>query len=284
MHSGNLVADEIGGSIIVSIAGKGSIVGCLAPNFETGTPDVCSELCTPGSEARGNCVNPTTLGIPACPICNIAVAEAYFCKGGCQGDGRILGNMALGPTGMQPQLVVPSRACDLNNDNPSNPKQKAWIPGVHSVEYSGNPEDGKKYSPFSIGLEENYDLWCGEELPFLHDMVFQPGQAAYVALHGDFNATGLASLNYGDSFAEISTSEGGVQNCTIFGSTEYDCSVGIEGVLPAISAEPNVATSNPNAQPTMAPTGAAQGDASGVGLAGLFSTVICGAIVALASL
>ncbi|CAJ1937287.1 unnamed protein product [Cylindrotheca closterium] len=86
----------------------------------------------------------------------------------------------------------------------------------------------------------NYDLWCGEELPFLHDMVFKQGQAAYVALHGDFNATGVASLlMYGDSFAAISTSEGGAQNCTIFGSTEYDCSVGIEGLLPPISAHPS---------------------------------------------
>lgn len=269
MHSGNLVAGEIGGSILVSIAGKGPIVGCVVPDFATGEPSVCSELCTPGSEARGNCKTPSSLGLPACPLCDITVAGAYFCKGGCQGDNRILGNTILGPTGPQPQIVVPSRACDMNNDNPSSAKQQAWIPGVHSVEYSGNPEDGKKYSPYSIGIEENFDLWCGEELPFLHDLVFKPGQAAYVALHADFNATGVASLAYGDSFAEVSTSDGGVQNCTIFGSTEYDCSAGIEGVLPAISADPSPNTTAP---PTPTPN---QSDGSGAGVAGLLFASVC---------
>jgi hypothetical protein len=158
-------------------------------------------------------------------ICRITFGSAYFCQGGCQGDFRITGNSVerpiakiLVPTLPDTETVVPSRFCDIDLDNPSNPVQGSWIQGKHSVEYSGNPEDGEHYSPYSIGIPENFDLWCGEELSFLHDVIFGEGAASYVALHGDFNATGLASLVYGDAFAAVSTSDGrGPQNCTIFG-------------------------------------------------------------------
>ena len=107
---------------------------------------------------------------------------------------------------------------------------------MHSHEYSGNPKDGDRYSPYSIGVADNFDLWCGEELPFLvHDVLGSATSAggAYVALHGDFNATGLSSLVYGDAFAALSTEMGGPQNCTLFGNANSPCTLAVGG-LPAI--------------------------------------------------
>ena len=288
LHSGNIAPKELGGPILVSIAGQGPIVGCIAPDFETGSSYLCSEKCTPGSEARGNCVHPSNAQLPPegfleglvaqlgpealasasigtpgdgqCPICNQVLAGAYHCKGGCQGDLRIKGNttQSVIPEPVQKiierlyyhaaghnatmldvlqmpdfETVVPSRFCDMDNGNPSNAVQGSWIAGRHSMEYSGNPLDGPRYSPYSIAIEENFDLWCGEELPFLQDLVFS--KASYVALHGDFNATGLASLLYGDTFAQLSTDDG-IQNCTIYGNASYPCDEGVPGELSPIDA------------------------------------------------
>ena len=239
LHQGNLDSEEIGGHIISSIAGQGPIVGCIIPpRSPDEPPQVCSEFCTPGSEVRGNCVNPTSLGVQECPVCDVTFAHAYFCKGGCQNDNRIVGNTTMNPlTGQSTiDVVAPSRYCDIGRDNPSNPIQDTWIPGLHSMEFSGNPNDGIHYSPYSIGIEENYDLWCGEDMPFLYDLVLADNAAAYVALHGNFNATGYASLLYGDAFAAISKSIGGVQNCTIFGNEDYPCVDGMpHNVLHGIS-------------------------------------------------
>lgn len=133
LHHGNLNAEEIGGHIVVSIAGKGDIIGCVAPRLTgTGEPEiaVCSELCTPGSVELGACVNPTSNPAPLpqeCPICGFVAAAAYFCQGGCQGDRRILGYNVTNPDGSStPQTLAPSRFCDLDNDNPSNPLQVCY--------------------------------------------------------------------------------------------------------------------------------------------------------------
>eukprot|EP00934_Nitzschia_sp_Nitz4_P003031 Nitzschia sp. Nitz4//scaffold144_size56818//43638//44989//NITZ4_006545-RA/size56818-processed-gene-0.72-mRNA-1//1//CDS//3329536540//3021//frame0 len=248
LHKGNLVAGEIGGHILVSIAGKGPVVGCAVP--VDGELVVCSETCLPGSVELGTCMTPASVGLSACPLCNLLIGDAYFCRGGCQGDGRILGhNITLFGT-VAPQTVVPSRKCDIDNENPSNALQGQWIQGVHSHEYSGNPDDGEEYSPYSIGVAENFDLWCGDILPFLIDEVFGSGQASYVALHGNFNATGISSLVYGDAFAAISTSEGGPQSCYLFGNTDYPCDEAYGG-LPALSPPMINTTEAPSAQPTL---------------------------------
>ena len=82
-------------------------------------------------------------------------------------------------------------------------------------------------------MEENYDLFCGEELPFLVDMVFAEGQASYVALHGNFNVIGITA---GEALAVVSTSDRGPQNCTIFGNPEFECTDGVDGVLSPLGA------------------------------------------------
>ncbi|CAB9518369.1 expressed unknown protein [Seminavis robusta] len=122
LHQGNLNAEEIGGDL----------VGCFLPAAQggDGPPDLqlCSEKCTVGSTDRGNCVNPGLTQpepLEACPVCDLTLAYAYFCPGGCQGDGRIVGNSTVNPVAgqMQNQTVVPSRFCDIGGNNPSNAVQ-----------------------------------------------------------------------------------------------------------------------------------------------------------------
>jgi hypothetical protein len=244
LHHGNLIKEEMGGQIMVHIAGAGDLVGCAGISrslkLNVRRLNVCSPQCTKGNHKLGNCINPKRyiFSLRRCPICNQVAAGAYFCKGGCQGDRRISGKTIKGLLGRSKvERVAPSRFCDINNPNrPSNPKQRQWIQGLYSHEFSGNETDGKLYSKWSIGIPENYDYWCKESLPFLVDNVFQKGAASYVALHTNFNATGLPALLYGDVFAPVSTSEGGVQACTIFGNPSLPCSLGVTGILKPLGA------------------------------------------------
>jgi hypothetical protein len=248
LHHGNLNKEEFPGRVIGHIAGAGDIVGCATVSRSVRATSrrlqVCSAQCTKGSHKLGNCINPKRylFSLPRCPLCNHVLARAYFCKGGCQDDGRILGKTVKGTMGKSKvERVSPSRACGNNNpNNPSNPKQRQWIQGLYSHEFSGNETDGKAYSKWSIGRPENYDYWCKESLPFLVDDVFQKGAASYIALHMNFNATGLPALAYGDMHTPVSTSTEGVQACTIFGDPNIPCSAGVTGVLQPLD-EPKAA-------------------------------------------
>jgi hypothetical protein len=244
LHHGNLNKEEMGGHIMVHIAGAGDIVGCagVSRSLKANVKrlNICSPQCTKESHNVNNCINPKRyiFSLRRCPICNQVLAGAYFCKGGCQGDRRVSGKTKMGLTGKSKvESVAPSRFCDINNPNkPNNPKQKQWIQGLYSHEFSGNETDGKQYSKWSIGIPENYDYWCKESLPFLVEDVFQKGAASYVALHANFNATGLPAVLYGDIFTPVSTSEGGAQACTIFGNPSIPCSSGVTGVLKPLGA------------------------------------------------
>lgn len=228
LHEGMLNEEEIGGSVIVSIAGKGDLVGNFGFSFKSWSVVPCSRDCTDGNQALGNCVQPF-LGF-LCLIYGLTAGYAYFCENGCQGDNRISGNSFLF---FPAQTVVPSRACDLDNDNPSNAAQDTWIQGLHSNELSGNPED-EKYSPYSIAASsENFALWCGDAIPFLVDEVLKDGAAGYIALHLNRFATGLPALLYGDVFAQLTDRETGPQSCYIFGDTNHTCADGL-GKLPPI--------------------------------------------------
>ena len=238
LHQGNLIPEEIGGHILVHIAGSGDLVGCAGVSRVRKAKNrltICSSECTEGNHKLSNCVNPKRhfLSIRRCPLCNQKLAGAYFCKGGCQGDSRIKGYTIKDRRGRSKvEAVAPSRFCDLKNpDKPNNPGQRKWIQGLHSHEFSGNETDGEEYSKYSIARPENFDLWCGEALPFLVDDVFKAGTASYVALHVNFNATGAPALLYGDIFTAVSTTNEGPQSCTLFGNPSLPCSGGVPGLL-----------------------------------------------------
>jgi hypothetical protein len=63
------------------------------------------------------------------------------------------------------------------------------------------------------------------------DDVFRKGAASYVALHLNFNATGLPAILTGDLHAQVSTSSQGILACTIFGNPSLPCSAGVANVL-----------------------------------------------------
>ena len=88
----------------------------------------------------------------------------------------------------------------------------------------------------SIGVKENFPLWCGTELPFLVDVVLAEGQGAYVALHVNFDAAGFTVVTFGNVFAEVVSSTDGPHSCYIFGDTNYPCVDGFEDKLVPIQA------------------------------------------------
>jgi hypothetical protein len=115
----------------------------------------------------------------------------------------------------------------------SNAPQHAWIQGNFSNEFSGYPKD-LDYSPNSIGVLENHEQFCSKSVPWLVAEVFAKDKEIYVALHVDFNATGMASLFIGEFFAILSTADGGAQGCFIFGKPEHPCKFGVPGMLPPL--------------------------------------------------
>ena len=189
LHLGKI----LGSPIVVSIAGAGDIIACVAPpppnyRFTDQAFAICHPDCTEGNQADGNCV--AVENIDQCLLCNVPIARSYHCPGGCAGDGRIVGNLL--PNGSR-ETLAPSRGCE----EVSNAPQDEWIQGKYSNEYSGNPQD-PNYSPHSIGVLGNFDEWCSESVPWLIDEVFPPGKASYVALHTNFNATGAGDLAFGE--------------------------------------------------------------------------------------
>jgi hypothetical protein len=238
LHHGNLNKEDFPGSIFVQGAGAGDVVGCATVSRSVRAKqrlNICSSKCTKGNHKLGNCINPKRylFSLPRCPLCHQFAGRAYFCKGGCQGDYRVRGKTIKGITGKSKvEVIFPSRVCDIDNpDRPGNPKQRQWIQGLYSHQFSGNETDGKAYSKWSIGRPENFDYWCKDSLPFLVDDVFRKGAASYVALHLNFNATGLPAILTGDLHAQVSTSSQGTLACTIFGNPSLPCSAGVANAL-----------------------------------------------------
>mmetsp|Transcript_3945 Transcript_3945/g.5536 ORF Transcript_3945/g.5536 Transcript_3945/m.5536 type:complete len:298 (-) Transcript_3945:64-957(-) len=189
LHYGEVKAGNQGGPIVITIRGKGNITGYTSPSSPV-EDSVCSDTCLPGA-----------LGCdPYCPPNNTyphIFAYAYACDGGCDGDAR---------DGDGDKALAPSRYCDLDNDNPSNPPQNEWMDGRYSDERSGNSSD-TGYSPYSIFKPGNFDKFCSYTIDFLPTL-FQPGVYTYVALHSNYNSTGAPDLLYGTLLAIVNDGSG----------------------------------------------------------------------------
>jgi len=189
LHFGEVKPGNQPGPIVVTIRGKGNITGYTSPDSLI-EGSVCSDTCLPAA-----------LGCdPNCPPNNTfphIFAYAYACSGGCNGDAR---------DGDHNRTLAPSRFCDLDNNNPSNPPQDVWMDGRYSDERSGNSSDAG-YSPYSIFKPGNFDNFCSYTIDFLPTL-FQPGVYTYVALHSNYNSTGAPDLLYGTLLAIINDGNG----------------------------------------------------------------------------
>jgi len=189
MHFGEVKAGNKPGPIVITIRGKGDIIGDTSSSSPI-EGSVCSNMCLPGA-----------LGCdPNCPSNNTfphTFAYAYACSGGCNGDAR---------DGDGNKTLAPSRFCDLDNSNPSNPPQNVWMDGRYSDERSGNSSD-TGYSPYSIFKPGNFGNFCSYTIDFLPTL-FDSGVYTYVALHTNFNATGAPDLLYGTLLAIINDGTG----------------------------------------------------------------------------
>jgi len=189
LHYGEVKAGNKSGPIVITIRGKGNITGYSWP--ESPLPDtICSDSCLPGALGCNlNC--PPNQTVP------FTFAYAYACPGGCDHDAR---------DGDGNRTLAPSRYCDLDNDNPSNPPQNTWMSGRYSDERSGNTSD-TGYSPYSIFILDNFQYWCNYSIDFLPTL-FEPGAFTYVALHSNYNDTGLPDLVYGTLLAIVNNGTG----------------------------------------------------------------------------
>lgn len=189
LHVGEVKAGNKGGPIAVTIRGKGDITGYVSPSSPLEN-SICSSQCLPAAIGCD----------PNCPPDNTfpyTFAYAYACDGGCNGDER---------DGDGDRALAPSRYCDLDNDNSSNPPQNVWMSGRYSDERSGNSTD-EGYSPYSIFKRGNFDKFCSYEIDFLPTL-FEPGVYTYVALHTNYNATGAPDLLYGTVLSIINDGNG----------------------------------------------------------------------------
>jgi len=194
LHFGEVKAGNKPGPIVITIRGKGDIIGLSSPD-SIPSYAICSSSCLP--DALGcdpNCPPDTTS--------SHVFAYADACPGGCDGDERDgYGNISL----------APSRHCDLDNSYSNNPPQNTWMDGRLSDERSGNDTDSSTsspyYSPTSIFKVGNFQNWCSYSIGYLASL-FEPGMYTYVALHSNFNATGAPDILYGTLLAIVNDGSG----------------------------------------------------------------------------
>lgn len=164
-----------------------------------------------GPSAPGTPSPPSTPELPkGAWFTNLPLAFAEACSGGCM-DTRTSGGAFPGTT--VEYTTVASRNCD--KDDPeliSDRPMDTWYHGKYSHENAGSPMNSD-YSPWSMyktSTEQlNFARYCGIKLHFLRELL-RADSTSYVALHMDFNATGVASTNTGDLHAIINDGSGAI--------------------------------------------------------------------------
>lgn len=97
--------------------------------------------------------------------------------------------------------LAPSRGCELDTGKSNSAPEEEWIETQSSNEHDCQP-DSENYNQYSVNCADGWENYCQPEVPILPDLL-KPGGKAYLALHLNFNVTGMGCILYGDMFAPV---------------------------------------------------------------------------------